>query len=379
MRLFGAVWKRVPSFVRNDYGQLIMMTIWKGFLLLLAKATDRELAKIVEFLKTENQILRSKLPKRVDVTPAEKRELIELGKPLGTKIRDLISIVCLRTFQRWLKAEEHRAPAGTPSTTGGRPKTTIDVRTLVLRMAKENGWGFGRIVGELNKLGISIGKTTVKEILRENGLDLGPKRGRGTWAEFVERHAKTLWACDFFQKKIWTLGGPVDYFVLFLIHVGSRRVIMAGMTPNPTAAWVTQQARNMAMEFHEQDHEPTHLIRDNDGKFPAQFDEIFKSENVKVVRTAIQAPNMNAFIERWIQSLQVECLDHFVVFGEDHFRYLIESYLVHYNGLRPHQSLDNLPLDGHVLEPPVDWKPEQVACAESLGGVLKSYSWKAAA
>lgn len=356
-----------------------MTTIWKGFLLLLAKATDCELAKMVEFLKAENQILRSKLPKRVDVTPAEKQKLIKLGKPLGTKIRELISIVCMRTFQRWLKAEKTGTPNETQSSNGGRPKTPIDVRALVLRMAKENGWGFGRIVGELKKLGITIGKTTVKEILRENGYDLGPKRGQGTWAEFVERHAKTLWACDFFQKKIWTMGGLVDYFVLFFIHVGSRRVIMAGMTPNPTAAWITQQARNMAMEFDDEQHKPTHLIRDNDGKYPALFDGIFKSQDVEVVRTCIQAPNMNAFIERWIQSLQVECLDHFVVFGEDHFRHLIQGYLTHYNESRPHQSLDNLPLDGQVLELPADWDAEQVICTESLGGVLKSYSWKAAA
>jgi len=154
---------------------------------------------------------------------------------------------------------------------------------------------------------------------------------------------------------------------------------MAGMTPNPTTEWVAQQARNIAMEFQEQAHKPTHLIRDNDGKFPAQFDEVFKAENVEVVRTAIRAPNMNAFIERWIQSLQIECLDHFVVFGEDHYRHLIESYLAYYNGQRPHQSLENLPLDGHVHDPPADWSPDEVVCTESLGGVLKSYSWKAAA
>ncbi|MBM3996369.1 MAG: hypothetical protein FJ303_19785 [Planctomycetes bacterium] len=168
-----------------------MTTIWKGFLLLLARATDRELAKMVEFLKVENQILRSKLPRRVDVTPAEKRQLIKLGKPLGTKVRELISIVCYRTFRRWLKAEEGGAPEPR-SSKGGRPKTPINIRALVLRMADEIGWGFGRIVGELKKLGITIGKTTVKEILRETGHDLGPKRGEGTWAEFVERHAKTL-------------------------------------------------------------------------------------------------------------------------------------------------------------------------------------------
>lgn len=156
-----------------------MTTMWKGFLLLLARATDHGLARMVDFLKNENQILRSKLPQRVDVTPAERRQLIEHGKPLGTKLRELLSIVSWRTFCRWLAAEEDgtREPR---SSKGGRPTTPTDIRALVLRMASDNGWGFGRIVGELKKLGIAVGKTTVKEILRENGYDLGPKRGRGT-------------------------------------------------------------------------------------------------------------------------------------------------------------------------------------------------------
>lgn len=188
-----------------------------------------------------------------------------------------------------------------------------------------------------------------------------------------------MWTCDFFQKKIWTLGGLVDYFVLFFIHVDSRRVILAGITPNPTAAWVAQQARDVAMEFQEQDAKPTHLIRDNDGKFPALFDEIFETENVEVARTCVQAPNMNAFIERWLQSRQVECLDHFVVFGEDHLRHLVTFYVEFYNRQRPHQSLDNLPPDGRDHDPPAEWHAERVDCTESLGGILKSYSWKAAA
>jgi putative transposase len=135
----------------------------------------------------------------------------------------------------------------------------------------------------------------------------------------------------------------------------------------------------MTLAFDEEADKPTYVIRDNDSKYRSSFDEIFEAENVEVVRTCVQAPNMNAFIERWIQSLQVECLDHFVVFGEDHLRHLIKCYLTHYNRLRPHQALDNLPLDGHVFDSPTHWSTEQIICSESLGGVLKSYSWKAAA
>lgn len=185
-----------------------MTTLWKRFLLILAQATDSELAKMVEFLKAENQILRAKLPKRVEVTPAERRLLLKLGRPLGTMIRELLSIVSLRTFHRWLKAEEGGVPTEPRSSKGGRPQTPTDIRALLLRLAQENGWGFGRILGELKKLGITIGKTTVKDILRENGYDLGPKRGRGSWAEFIESHAKTLWECDFFSKEDLDHGRP---------------------------------------------------------------------------------------------------------------------------------------------------------------------------
>ncbi len=119
---------------------------------------------------------------------------------------------------------------------------------------------------------------------------------------------------------------------------------MAGITSNTTAAWVAQQARNVVMELDKFAHTPTHLIHDNDATYHKLFDEIFEAEGLEVVWTTIQGPNMNAFIERWIQSFQVECLDHFAVFGEDYFRYLIDEYLDFYNGQGPHQSLDNLPL-----------------------------------
>ena len=112
----------------------------------------------------------------------------------------------------------------------------------MLRFAKENIWGYKHIVGELKKLGIVLARTTVANILKENGFDPGPKRAEGTWDAFVKRHATTLWACDFFTKKIWTLSGMVEFYVFFFIHVGSRRVHIAGFTPHPTQAWVAQQA-----------------------------------------------------------------------------------------------------------------------------------------
>jgi putative transposase len=276
-----------------------MARIFHPLILLTARATAAELARMVDYLKTENRILRSKLPKRIDVTPAEREQLVQRGKPLGTKIKDLIAIVSPRTFARWMSGETKSVGKSKPQSKGGRPRKPEELRELVVLMARENGWGLGRIMGELKKLGIRIAKGTVRNILLENGFDLGPKRGEGTWDEFIRMHTKTLWACDFFSKKVWTLGGLVEYFVLFFIQPGTRRVHIAGMTPNPDGPWMVQQARNMSIFFAEQPEAARYLVCDRDTKFTEQFREILKSDGVKVVQTAVRAPNQNAYAERW--------------------------------------------------------------------------------
>jgi putative transposase len=121
------------------------------FLLFLAGATDKELARAVEYLRAENRILRARLPKRLEVTASERRTLLKFGKRLGRKIRDLITIVTPRTFLCWLHSERQtgQARAGNP----GRPRTPDDIRQLVLKLARENAWGYARILGELKKLG----------------------------------------------------------------------------------------------------------------------------------------------------------------------------------------------------------------------------------
>ena len=201
-------------------------------LLLLAKATEKEATKYIEYLKAENKILRSKLPKRVEVTEAEKATLIKLGQAVGTAIKELISIVHPRTFARWVS--EKKSGTDKEKKPRGRPRKPEEVRQMVIDFAKDTGWGFRRIWGELQKLGIKcMSRSTVARVLKENGFDPGPKRGSGTWNEFVQRHIKTLWATDFFTKTVMTLKGPVTYYVLFFIHLHSRRVHLAGMTPNP--------------------------------------------------------------------------------------------------------------------------------------------------
>jgi putative transposase len=355
-----------------------MLRLFRPLFLLLSHATDRQLARMVEYLKAENRLLRDRLPKRLRVTVPERRRLVKLGRPLGSAMRHLVTIVTPRTFSRWLKGERQR-PTSKRQRKPGRPRTPDEIREWVVRMARETGWGYSRILGELKKLGIrAIAKSTVKNILKEHGLDPGPKRGEGTWTDFLKRHAATLYACDFFSKKVVTLRGVVEVFVLFFIHVSSRRVHIAGMSTKPTQVWTAERARE-ALDFLRgtPDERPI-LLRDHDTKFGDHFDAVLRQNGVRVQKVGPRAPNLNAIAERWVQTVQHECLDHFIVFGEAHLRYLLAEMIAHYHLERPHQGLGNRTLSG--ADPPEEVAPPsgEIECQERLGGLLKHYRRRAA-
>jgi transposase len=155
---------------------------------LLASVTRQELARQVAYLKEENRILRARLPERLIATPEERRRLLKVGRKLGVQLRNLISIVSYQTFVRWIREKEDAHTAKQTKRKPGRPRTPDDIRELVLKLARENDWGYTRILGELRKLGIrSISRQTVKMILKEHGIDSGPQRGKGSWEARLRR------------------------------------------------------------------------------------------------------------------------------------------------------------------------------------------------
>lgn len=170
--------KAVKAVVKEPDGSIRaarMKGLFQRFLLPLATGSDQEPAQQLLFAKVQLEIMRNKLPKRIELTAQERKRLLKFGKPLGSKVKELLTIVSPRTFARWLSGErEQRKPADP-----GRPRKAEEIRQLILRLARDNGWGYTRIVGELRKLGIrNVSRSTIRNVLREHGFDLGPKRGK---------------------------------------------------------------------------------------------------------------------------------------------------------------------------------------------------------
>jgi putative transposase len=356
-------------------------TIFHPLFVVLAYLTDPVVARVLmdvvrqlQFANAQNEQLRDRLPERIVLTPQERRRLIRLGKPLGSAVKDLITIVSPATFQRWLREEK----AGKQPGKAGR-RRRIDVRKLIIKLARENpGWGYARVRGELRKLTAQkVSHQFVVNVMREHGFDPGPKRGEKTWDEFLKMHAATLWQCDFFSHKVLTLRGVREFFVIAFLHVGSRKVFVTKATEHPTAAWVKEQAEVFAGSLPASGLQAKIIFHDRDTKFGRAFDDTLRAKGLDVRRSPVQAPNVCAYVERWIQSIKTECLAHFVVLGEKHFNYLVSCYVNFYLRHRPHQGLDNKPLDG--AEPDEDVPALTSVRRQSwLGGLLTSYSRKAA-
>ena len=188
----------------------------------------------------------------------------------------------------------------------GRPRPVRSVRSLVLRLARENpGWGYRRLHGELLVLGVKVAASTVWEILKEAGVNPAPERAASTWADFLCSQADALLACDFLETV--TLTGARMY-VFAVIEHANRQIRILGATAHPTASWVVQAAKNLIMDLDDAGCPARFLIRDRDGKFPERFDAILADAGIDVVQSGVQMPRMNSIMQRWVRPAGASCL-----------------------------------------------------------------------
>jgi transposase InsO family protein len=257
----------------------------------------------------------------------------------------------------------------------GRPPTSLGVARLVTRLARENPlWGHRRIHGELMKLGVTVAPSTVWEILYAAGIDPAPRRSGRGWRQFLRAQAAGIVTADFLHVDTVLLK---RVYVLVFIEHGTRRMHIGGVTANPTGEWTVQQARNLALDLGERFKDVKFLIRDRGSNFTASFDAVFQAAGTRIVRTAVQAPRMNAICERLIGTLRRELLDRMLILGEAHLRTILAEYQVHYNTARPHQGIaQRVPdgeRDGGILTV-ADLERERIHRKSVLGGLINEYS-----
>ncbi|MEO3859558.1 integrase core domain-containing protein [Acrocarpospora sp. B8E8] len=201
-------------------------------------------------------------------------------------------------------------------------------------------------------LGYTVGPSTVWAILKAAGIDPAPQRSGPSWAQFLTAQAKTIMAVDFFHVDTAFLR---RLYVLFVIEHGTQRIHLAGITDHPTAAWAVQQARNLLTDLQEHISAQAwrFLIRDRDAKYTAAFDAVLTAIGMRTILTPVQAPRANAIAERWILSVRRECLDRMLIVGPRHLHAVLTEYIDHYDGHRPHRSLNQTPPNGPAARLPV--------------------------
>ena len=349
-------------------------------LVMLAGWMNQRQLQVIEYLKAENRTLKAKLKgRRLQFSDAERALLARHAKAVGRKaLLSLETVVSPDTLLRW-----HRRLIAQKWNFAhlrrrmGRPGVMHEIEELVVRIAIENpSWGYSRIQGALANLGRRVGRGTVANVLRRNGLEPSPQRGKvTTWSSFLKAHWETLAASDFLSVEVWTPTGLVTHYVLFLISLCDRAVCIVGITANPQEGWMLQIGRNLTDAFDGALRNKTILLLDRDAKYTLAFRAAIERGGTRIIRLPPRSPNLNAYAERFVRSIKEECLDRMIFVGQRSLRRAIAEYVEHYHSERNHQGSGNaIPFPSNQ----VGAKSGKVVRVERIGGLLNYYERLAA-
>ena len=352
---------------------------WARMLAYVTGTVDQELLARNEYLAAENRIMKAQLKGRPKLSDAERCALGEIGHRLGSKVlADVATIARPDTILGWYRKLIVRKFDGSKARrVPGRPRIKREVEELIILMASENrDWGYDRIARALANLGYEISDQMVGNVLQRHGLPPAPERKRTTtWAAFIRTHLALLAGTDFFTAEVLTLRGLVTYYVLFFIHLESRRVDIAGITIHPNEPWMKQIARSATMEGYGALQDCRYLLHDRDTKFTRSFRAILVSGRVEPLVLPARSPNLNAYAERWVRSVKEECLSKVILFGERSLRRVLNDYVDHFHAERNHQGKGNVLLFPRATE---RHREGPVRCRERVGGLLRYYHREAA-
>lgn len=348
-------------------------------LMILAGWVNRQQLIAIEYLKAENEMLRERLKgRRLRFTDRERALLARKAQAVGRKaLLELGPIVTPDTLLRWHRQLIARKFDFSHRRQPGRPSTIRVIAELIVRMALENPrWGYTRIQGALGNLGYEVGRGTIANVLKREGIEPAPERGkRAPWSVFLKAHWRTIVAADFFTAEVWTIKGLITHYVLFVIELAKRIVHILGITTHPDEAWMLQVGTNAIDTLDGALIGKSHLIIDRDTKYSRQFRRLIAESGTAVIRLPPRSPNLNAYAERFVRSIKDECLNRMILVGHASLRRAISEFMIHYHLERNHQGIEN-----QLIRPAATriMPSAQVHRRQRLGGMLSFYCAAAA-
>ena len=350
-----------------------LLMCWLFGLVVLVFRGDQAKDAELLVLRHENAVLRRHAG-RVRYEPADRAWFAALAPFIPRRRWAGVFPVTPATLLAWHRRLAARKYDTSTRRRPGRPPTVRSIARIAVRLARENPlWGYRRIHGELSKLGATVAPSTIYEILRAAGIDPAPRRSGPTWRQFLHAQAAGILAVDFLHVDTVLLK---RLYVLVFIEHSTRRMHLGGVTAHPTSAWTVQQARNLALNLDERFASFRFVIHDRGSNFTASFDAVFEAASATILRTAVQAPRMNATCERLVGTLRREVLDRVLILGEAHLRAVLTEYQEHYNTARPHQGIGQRVPDAEHHPPRItsgDFHARHIRRKPVLSGLINEY------
>jgi putative transposase len=347
------------------YLVFVRLAGWMALLARSAASKDAELLVLRQEVALRRQNPKPKLDRADRAVLAALARLLPRPLRMSRLVTPDTLLGCHRRLVRWRWTYRHRV---------GRPTVDAELAVLIERMARENpGWGSTRIQGELLGLGIRVGASTVRRVLKRLRIPPAPQRSRTTWQQFQRTQASAVLACDFFHVDCAVTLRRM--YVFFVLEVSTRHVHVLGVTAHPDGAWTTQQARNLLMDLGEHAARFRFLIRDRAGQFTEAFDAVFATAGIEAVKIPPRSPSANAHAERWVRTVRAEATDRMLIAGPRHLRAVLDEYVAHYNQHRPHRARNLRPPDGDAIitAPIIDLATARIRRHKLLGGLIHEY------